>query len=57
MYEEKIYYCLTRYNATSAELYWRFTYDTSTNTMPSTVSYTATFTGGDCNSFSELFTN
>jgi hypothetical protein len=57
MYEEKNYYCFTRYNATSAELYWRFIYDTSTNTMPSTVSYTATFTGGDCNYFSELFTN
>jgi hypothetical protein len=57
MYEQKIYDCFIRYDATSAELYWLFTYDTSTNTMPSTVSYTDTFTGGDCNSFSELFTN
>eukprot|EP00286_Rhodomonas_abbreviata_P023002 CAMPEP_0181293900 /NCGR_PEP_ID=MMETSP1101-20121128/3309_1 /TAXON_ID=46948 /ORGANISM="Rhodomonas abbreviata, Strain Caron Lab Isolate" /LENGTH=186 /DNA_ID=CAMNT_0023398513 /DNA_START=34 /DNA_END=594 /DNA_ORIENTATION=+ len=45
-FEENIYYCFTKYDASSASLSWSFTYSDKTRTKPDSVTYTAKYSGG-----------
>mmetsp|Transcript_14638 Transcript_14638/g.24231 ORF Transcript_14638/g.24231 Transcript_14638/m.24231 type:complete len:201 (+) Transcript_14638:164-766(+) len=56
-FEESIYDCIAYDGASSATLTWAFEYEDSTRTKPSSVTYTAAFSGGTCSKMSENFTN
>ncbi|RYY89650.1 hypothetical protein EON63_00290 [archaeon] len=56
-YEGKIYDCINLYGATSASLKWSFKYDSTTRTKPSSVTYSATYSGGTCADTTQTFAN
>ena len=55
-FEQKIYDCVVNQTVT-ADLYWEFYYENSSNTRPYEVYYNASFIGGDCEQMEELFDN
>jgi len=54
-FEDSIYDCVE--GGAAAYLTWDFTYETTENTKPYKVKYTASFTGGSCEDLSETFSN
>lgn len=56
-YEDSIYQCMTKYGTTKAFLSWSFSYANSERTKPSSVTYSASYTGGTCASTKKTFTN
>ena len=55
-FEETIYDCIDNGKVT-ANLYWEFSYENSSNTRPYQVYYNASFSGGNCDPIEELFDN
>ena len=55
-FENDIYQCIVS-GAKSASLRWNFAYSNETQTKPNSVEYSASFNGGDCTEFSDVFTN
>ena len=55
-FEGDIYECVAE-GASSASLSWSFEYSSTERTKPDTVTYTAKFTGGSCETLSEVFDN
>jgi hypothetical protein len=55
-FEGKIYECI-KSGAKQATLSWKFTYDNTSRTMPSQVTYSAAFDQGDCTHLTSTFTN
>jgi hypothetical protein len=55
-FEDSIYHCITG-GAKSGSLTWEFTYESTSNTKPNKVQYTASFSGGSCGTLSQTFTN
>ena len=56
-FEGSIHDCITLHGASKAALKWTFSYQSTSNTKPNGVHYTATFTGGSCSNLSMDFTN
>ncbi len=55
-FEDDIYDCIVA-GAQSARLEWSFVYVDGTRTKPKSVTYTVTYTGGNCPNRSQEFTN
>lgn len=55
-YEDQIYHCVTG-GASSADLEWKFYYESTANTKPYKVKYTAVYHGGSCEDSEVTFTN
>ena len=56
-YEDSIYQCIASKGATSADLYWSFTYSSNTHTKPNGVTYQVKYTGGSCMDTTKDFPN
>lgn len=56
-YEDTIYHCITKYGAKTAFLSWSFSYSDSSRTKPSSITYKALYSDGNCTSTTKTFTN
>lgn len=55
--ENSIYQCIKESNETVANLLWIFDYKNISNTRPSTIMYSASFSNGKCDDIIKLFDN
>ena len=55
-FEDNIYDCIQE-GATSAELSWKFIYESTSHTKPYQVMYSVSYIGGSCSSISTTFNN
>lgn len=55
-YEDSIYHCITG-GASSADLAWKFYYESTAKTKPYKLTYSAVYHGGSCTDSSMQFTN
>lgn len=56
-FENDIYDCVQSGSSATAELTWKFEYETDMKTKPYKVEYDAIFAGATCSTLSETFTN